>query len=152
MTKIQIVILVLYMKFSNQIFMICHAIGTDNIKETITSFAKSLLISQTISSIYAPFTFLIPISFTLLSAINEAVLDILTLDVIKSTEIKGEILNPDQVRSSIARRLGMDIAGSVESCRNVNGPVDMMIDAIHNFLKPLTAEILISFYLFKTCK
>ncbi|MCK7541995.1 MAG: DUF4172 domain-containing protein [Marinilabiliales bacterium] len=46
---------------------------------------------------------------------NEATLETLTLDVLKSTEIEGEYLNPDQVRSSIARRLGMEIAGSVES-------------------------------------
>ena len=51
---------------------------------------------------------------------NEALLDTLTLDVIKSSEIEGEILNPEQVRSSIARRLGMGIAGSVESDRNAN--------------------------------
>src|SRR5665811_1843273 len=51
---------------------------------------------------------------------NEALLDTLTLDVLKSSEIEGEFLNPTQVRSSIARRLGMDIAGSVESDRNVD--------------------------------
>ncbi len=71
---------------------------------------------------------------------NEALLDTLTLDVLKSTEIKGEILNPDQVRSSIARRLGMKIAGSVDSDRNVDGMVEMMIDATHNCFKPLTTE------------
>ncbi len=77
---------------------------------------------------------------------NEALLDTLTLDVLKSTEIEGEILNPDQVRSSIARRLGMEIAGSVESDRNVDGMVEMMIDATHNCFKPLTAERLFDWH------
>ena len=71
---------------------------------------------------------------------NEAILDTLTLEVIKSTEIEGEFLNPDQVRSSIARRLGMEIAGSVESDRNVDGMVDMMIDATQQYNEPLTEE------------
>ena len=77
---------------------------------------------------------------------NEAVLDTLTLEVIKSTEIEGEFLNPDQVRSSIARRLGMEIAGSVESDRNVDGMVDMMIDATQQCNKPLTAERLFNWH------
>ncbi len=54
---------------------------------------------------------------------NEALLVTLTLDVVKSSEIEGEFLNPDQVRLSIARKLGMDIAGSVDSDRNVDGVV-----------------------------
>ncbi len=77
---------------------------------------------------------------------NEATLETLTLEVLKSTEIEGEILNPDQVRSSIARRLGMEIAGSVESDRNVDGMVEMMIDATHNCFKPLTAERLFDWH------
>jgi len=77
---------------------------------------------------------------------NEATLETLTLDVLKSTEIEGEILNPDQVRSSIARRLGMEIAGSVESDRNVDGMVEMMIDATQNSIKPLTAERLFDWH------
>ena len=44
---------------------------------------------------------------------NEATLETLTLDVLKSTEIEGQILNPDHVRSSIARRLGLDISGLI---------------------------------------
>ena len=59
----------------------------------------------------------------------EANLLILTLDVLKSSEIEGEILNPDQVRSSIARRLGIDIAGLVSADRQVEGVVEMMLDA-----------------------
>lgn len=77
---------------------------------------------------------------------NEALLDTLTLDVLKSTEIEGEILNPDQVRSSIARRLGMEIAGSIDSDRNVDGMVEMMIDATHNCFKPLTADRLFDWH------
>lgn len=71
---------------------------------------------------------------------NEALLDTLTLDVIKSSEIEGEILNPDQVRSSIARRLGMEIAGAIESDRNVEGVVEMMLDATQKCFDPLTAD------------
>lgn len=48
---------------------------------------------------------------------NEAILNTLTLDVLKSSEIEGEYLEKQQVRSSIARRLGLDIAGAVESER-----------------------------------
>ena len=77
---------------------------------------------------------------------NEAFLDTLTLDVIKSSEIEGEILNPGQVRSSIARRLGMEIAGNVESDRNVDGVVEMMLDATQNCFKPLTAERLFDWH------
>ena len=69
---------------------------------------------------------------------NEAQLDTLTLDVLKSSEIEGEFLNPDQVRSSIARRLGMEIAGSVDSDRNTEGVVEMMLDASQNYQQPLS--------------
>ena len=77
---------------------------------------------------------------------NEALLDTLTLDVIKSSEIEGEFLNPDQVRSSIARRLGMEIAGAVESDRNVDGVVEMMLDATQKCFDPLTAERLFDWH------
>lgn len=77
---------------------------------------------------------------------NEALLDTLTLDVLKSSEIEGEYLNPDQVRSSIARRLGMEIAGSVESDRNVDGVVEMMVGATQNCFKPLTSERLFDWH------
>ncbi len=77
---------------------------------------------------------------------NEALLDTLTLDVLKSSEIEGEYLNPDQVRSSIARRLGMEIAGSVESDRNIDGVVEMMVDATQNCFKPLTSERLFDWH------
>lgn len=71
---------------------------------------------------------------------SEAVLQILTLEVVKSSEIEGEILDAAQVRSSIARRLGMDIAGLVPTDRNVDGVVEMLLDATQHFTKPLTAE------------
>lgn len=71
---------------------------------------------------------------------QEAQLHTLTQDVIKSSEIEGERLEADQVRSSIARRLGMDVAGLVPADRNVEGVVEMMLDATQNFDKPLTAK------------
>lgn len=77
---------------------------------------------------------------------NAAVLETLTQDVIKSTEIEGISLNQDQVRSSIARRLGMDISGLVSSDRNVDGVVEMMLDATQNFNKPLTTERLFGWH------
>jgi Fic family protein len=77
---------------------------------------------------------------------NEALLDTLTLDVLKTSEIEGEFLNPDQVRSSIARRLGMEIAGAVESDRSVEGVVEMMLDATQNCFAPLTAERLFDWH------
>jgi Fic family protein len=70
----------------------------------------------------------------------EATLDNLTLEVVKSSEIEGEILDINQVRSSIARRLGMEIGGLVSSDRHVDGVVDMMLDATQNFEKPLSEE------------
>ena len=68
---------------------------------------------------------------------NEATLQTLTLDVLKSTEIEGEILNPEQVRSSIAKHLGMDIAGLVPVSRNIEGVVEMMLDATQKYDVPL---------------
>ncbi len=77
---------------------------------------------------------------------NEAVLNTLTLDVIKSSEIEGEFLEKEQVRSSIARRLGLNIAGSVHSERNVDGIVEMMLDATQRYLVPLTADRLFDWH------
>jgi Fic family protein len=76
----------------------------------------------------------------------EANLHTLTQDVLKSSEIEGEILDPDQVRSSIARRLGMDIAGLVPADRHVEGIVEMMLDATQNYKAPLTDERLFSWH------
>lgn len=77
---------------------------------------------------------------------SEAVLDTLTLDVIKSSEIEGEFLEKEQVRSSIARRLGLDIAGSVYSERNVEGVVEMMLDATQQYSAPLTSDRLFDWH------
>jgi len=71
---------------------------------------------------------------------DEAVLQTLTDDIVKSSEIEGEILNSDQVRSSIARRLGMDIAGLLPSDLRVDGVVQMILEATQNFAQPLTKE------------
>lgn len=77
---------------------------------------------------------------------KEATLETLTEDVLKSSEIEGEILNPDQVRSSIARRLGMDIVGLVPSDRNVDGVVEMMLDATQRYLDDLTEDRLFGWH------
>jgi Fic family protein len=77
---------------------------------------------------------------------QEAALETLTLDVLKTSEIEGENLNAQQVRSSIARRLGMDIAGAVSTDRNVEGVVEMMLDATQNFDQPLSAERLFGWH------
>jgi len=71
---------------------------------------------------------------------KEAELETLSLDVLKSNEIEGEFLNPEQVRSSIARRLGMDISGLAPSDRHVDGVVEMILDATLQSRQPLTAE------------
>jgi Fic family protein len=77
---------------------------------------------------------------------NEATLQTLTLDALKSSEIEGEVLNPDQVRSSIARRLGMDIAGLVPADRHVEGIVEMMLDAMQHYQKELTEDRLFAWH------
>jgi Fic family protein len=77
---------------------------------------------------------------------EEATLTTLTLDVIKSSEIEGEKLDYDQVRSSIARRLGINIAGLVQANRNVEGVVEMMLDATQNYQKPLTSKRLFGWH------
>ncbi len=71
---------------------------------------------------------------------EEAILSTLTLDVLKSSEIEGEMLNYDQVRSSIARRLGIEYAGMVHVDRNVEGVVEMLLDATQKYNEPLDQE------------
>jgi len=75
-----------------------------------------------------------------LSERAEAELQARTQDVVKSSEIEGEILNPDQVRSSIARRLGMDAAAIDPVDRRVEGVVDMALEATKNYGEPLTKD------------
>lgn len=77
---------------------------------------------------------------------NEAVLNTLTLDVIKSSEIEGDFLDKEQVRSSIARRLGFDSAGAVETERHVDGIVEMMLDATQRYDSPLTRDRLFGWH------
>ena len=76
----------------------------------------------------------------------EATLETLTEDVIKSSEIEGEVLDRNQVRSSIARRLGMDIGALTPADRNVEGVVEMMLDATQKFPEPLSAERLFGWH------
>lgn len=70
----------------------------------------------------------------------EATLQSLTEEVIKSSEIEGEALDKDQVRSSIARRLGMDIGAMPQADRHVEGVVEMMLDATQKYADPLSAD------------
>lgn len=76
----------------------------------------------------------------------EASLTVLTSDVVKSSAIEGETLNPGEVRSSIARRLGLDIAGLPKAGRNVEGIVEMMLDATQKYESPLTADRLFGWH------
>ncbi|HLH96359.1 MAG TPA: Fic family protein [Xanthobacteraceae bacterium] len=76
----------------------------------------------------------------------EATLRTLTEEVVKSSEIEGETLDRDQVRSSLARRLGMDIAGLPPADRHVEGVVEMILDATENFVQPLTDERLFGWH------
>jgi Fic family protein len=77
---------------------------------------------------------------------KEAVLTTLTEDVLKSSEIEGEILDRDQVRSSIARRLGIDVGALPPADREVEGVVEMMLDATQNFASELTEERLFGWH------
>jgi Fic family protein len=77
---------------------------------------------------------------------DEAVLQSLTEEVLKSSEIEGEVLDREQVRSSIARRLGMDIGGLAAADRNVDGVVEMMLDATQRYTEPLTKDRLFAWH------
>jgi len=80
------------------------------------------------------------------AAKEEATLTTLTQDVIKSSEIEGQKLDYNQVRSSIARRLGINMAGLVPANRNTEGVVEMMLDATQNYEKPLTNKRLFGWH------
>lgn len=80
------------------------------------------------------------------SSKEEVALTTLTLDVVKSSEIEGVQLNYEQVRSSIAKRLGIEVAGLIPSNRNIDGVVDMILDATKNHLHPLTEERLFGWH------
>jgi len=77
---------------------------------------------------------------------REASLSTLTNDVVKSSAIEGENLNPEEVRSSIARRLGIDTAGLIPASPDVEGIVEMMLDATQQFSKPLTKDRLFDWH------
>lgn len=77
---------------------------------------------------------------------EEATLTALTLDVVKSSEIEGELLNYEQVRSSIARRLGINTAGLVPSSRHIEGVVEMMLDATQRYTLPLSEKRLFGWH------
>lgn len=77
---------------------------------------------------------------------EEAILRTLTEEVVKSSEIEGEILDREQVRSSLARRLGIDVGALKPADRDVEGVVDMIIDATRDYRKPLTAERLFGWH------
>jgi Fic family protein len=77
---------------------------------------------------------------------EETMLKTLTLDVLKSSEIEGEQLNPEQVRSSIARRLGIEIAGAVPAERDVEGVVEMLLDATQQYNEPLSHDRLFGWH------
>lgn len=77
---------------------------------------------------------------------DQATLQVLTEDVLKTSEIEGQQLNPDAVRSSIARRLGVDIGALASSDRHVDGVVEMVLDATSGFANPLTRERLFGWH------
>jgi Fic family protein len=77
---------------------------------------------------------------------EEAVFQTLTLDVLKSSEIEGEILNREQVRSSVARHLGMNRGVVSIVARNIEGVVEMTLDATQHYDKPLTKKRLLGWH------
>ncbi len=77
---------------------------------------------------------------------DQATLRVLTDDVLKTSEIEGEMLDPDSVRSSIARRLSVDIGALTPADRHVDGVVDMVLDATQKHDAPLTAERLFAWH------
>ena len=84
--------------------------------------------------------------------IEEATLKSLILDVVDTSRIEGEFLNPELVRSSIARKLGIENAEFMKSPRNIEGIVDVILDATQHFEQPLTKERLLGWHhsLFQT--
>lgn len=77
---------------------------------------------------------------------DEAMLSNMSLELVRSSEIEGEILNLEEVRSSIARRLGIETAGIVPVSRYVDGIVEMQLDATLNYNKPLTHDRLFGWH------
>ena len=77
---------------------------------------------------------------------EEANLSTLALEVVKSSEIEGELLNAEEVRSSIARRLGIETGDDTKAGRDVEGVVEMVMDAVNSFRQPLTTERLFGWH------
>lgn len=77
---------------------------------------------------------------------REALLNTLTEDVVTTSEIEGEFLDAEQVRSSVARRLGVDVGGLSPVDRNVDGIVELMLDATEHYDQPLTQERLFGWH------
>src|SRR5579859_7346898 len=77
---------------------------------------------------------------------KEATLAALTEETVKSSAIEGEELNPESVRSSLARRMGLEAAGTRPVDRNVEGMVEMMLDATEKYASPLTEERLFGWH------
>ena len=77
---------------------------------------------------------------------GEANLATLTVDIVKSSAIEGEVLDPQQVRSSLARKLGIDIGGTPQTSRHVEGVVEMMLDATQHYAEPLTRDRLFAWH------
>jgi Fic family protein len=84
----------------------------------------------------------------------EAQLDAVTLEVVKTSEIEGETLNNEQVRSSVARHLGIDTSGMADSTREIDAVVEMMLAATYHYKEPLTLDALLAWHraLFPTGK
>jgi len=77
---------------------------------------------------------------------NEANLESLSTEVVKSAEIEGEVFAVDQVRSSVARRLGLELAGEVPTSREIDGMVELLLDALQNYAAPLTEDRLMAWH------
>ena len=77
---------------------------------------------------------------------EDAALQTLTREIVKSSEIEGEVLASDQVRSSLARKLGIDAGGLVPSDRNVDGVVELMLDATLHYDQLLTVNRLFGWH------
>ena len=85
---------------------------------------------------------------------SQASVSVLTQEIVKSSAIEGETLDPGEVRSSIRRRLGLDVAGLPTPSRNVEGFVEVLLEATANFAAPLTKERLFNWHaaLFPTAR
>lgn len=75
-----------------------------------------------------------------------AAVEALTHDIVASYEIENMVLDSGQVRSSVARRMGVRITGETEPSHYVEGVVEMMLDAVDNYRSPLTDERLFGWH------